>query len=64
MIDSLLRYKYILIRILEKLPCLLRDCNQFYDEGCVKFSVPEKKGTIFVFSSILKCCVTNMLKLM
>ena len=44
-----MHYKYILFLILAKPLCLLRDINQFYDEGYVKFSVSEKvKSLVFL----------------
>ena len=43
-IGSLMHCEQISTLILEKLLCLLHDCNQFYEEGYMKFSVYKKRS--------------------
>ena len=62
LIGRLMHYKFILTLILEKLLCLLRDFNQFHDEGYVKISVSESR--LNFFSYMLKFCLINIFKLL
>ena len=61
-------YEYISSLILEKKLCLVRDFNQFYDEGYVKFLVSENRSIFFLFVFFFlknwKFCLTNIFELM